>query len=164
MPSITFETFALDYFIPFILFFSIFYAILHQLKIFGKPEESSLAIKTNFIVALSLSTLVVLTNPLGISLRNFLSQVTFTASVFVLGGIFLVFFSAVLVLSGIKKGFLTFIIAAALVILAFSTTGILNYLQLPPLTIGREELSWGFVAFIILIGIFFGIVRWLVKR
>jgi hypothetical protein len=160
---VEFLTFTLDYFIPFILFFSIFYAILHQLKIFGDPSESSLARKTNLMVALSLSILVVLTNPLRISFSYFLSQLTFTASIFVLGGVFLVFFSAVLVLSGIKKGLLTFIIASGLVILAFSTTGILNYLQISSFPL-KGEFSFGIIAILVLIGIFFGIVGWLGKR
>jgi hypothetical protein len=160
--EIPFEEFAFNYFIPFILFFSVVYVLLTQLKIFGEPT-SALARKISLIVSLGLGVLVIFVNPFEINFKLFLSQLSSVTMVIVFGLIFFVFFVAMLSFAaGVERtNWIVLVASIGLIILAFSTTGILKFFPLPTTTF--PSLDFGVVGAIIILVIIFVIVRWLFK-
>ncbi len=162
LENISLDIFILDYFIPFILTFSIFYIILHQLKVFGEPT-SSLTRKVNLIVSLAISFLVVAYNPLGISFSQFLSQLFLGTTILILAMVLLIFFSAMLAMAmGIKGGhWLTFLIAVGMVIYLFASTGITS--KLPTVSQMGLNLDYTILGIIGVMAVVFFFVWWMVR-
>jgi hypothetical protein len=131
------EAVLFDLFLPFIIFFSIFFILLQNLRVFGDPTSSDVK-RVNLVVALCITALVVFFNPLGISFGLLLSQLFASTAMAILAIIFWLFFTVAisLVRGGVSRGWLSITLGAALTLLVFGSTGTLRFLE-------RLGIRWG---------------------
>lgn len=165
-----FEVFILDFFLPFILYFTILFYLLKSSKIFGDPREyvkdkSGRVVRNEFynpsskkiylLISTLLSFLTVYYNPFGISFGYFLSQLfegTFIALLFLIVLLMTTLGIGVVRGGGIGTG--TFILGLCLTLLVFSNTGILNYFNLKFEVGEATNYYWLAILFILVILIY----------
>lgn len=91
----------LEVLVPFFLIYSIIFALLQKIKIFGDPEKATYVTPTNVVISVCISLIVTFYTPFGISLIEIFSKL-FTTSFFVV--LMLAMFAFVTNLIALSRG------------------------------------------------------------
>ena len=121
-------TFFIDFFLPFLAVFALFYVLLYKSKIFGDPTKSRTIKNLNIVFAIIVSILVVFYSP--VKLGELIGKMFSGATVVIIG---LTFFVAFVILisfakgeeGGKKRSWGVLVIGAILALIALSISGVL---------------------------------------
>jgi len=119
----------LEILIPFLLIYTIFFALLQKTKIFGDPTKINNVRIINTIIALSIASVVVFFTPFGISLIDFFSKVFTVSLIMSLGlGMFIVFTVMIAIGRGEtpKPSILSIVLGVLIVIFILNATNIFS--------------------------------------
>lgn len=142
---------------PFLLIYSIIYAILQKTEVLGKEARAP-----NAIVALCVAAIVTFFTPFGISLIDFFTKIFTGTLIIVIGLVLLVIFSALI---GAAKGeekrnWLIIIAAAVLAYFALSLSGILE--KIPYIEIANIAIPIELIVVFAVLGII-GLIVWAIS-
>jgi xanthine/uracil permease len=142
---------------PFLLIYTIVYAILEKTGVLGKKAKAP-----NAVVALCIAAIVTFFTPFGISLIDFFTKIFTGTLVLVIGLILLIIFSTLISAAKgeEKRNWLIIIIAAVLAYLALSWSGILE--KFPSVEIGKTIIPIGLVVVLAVLGAI-GLIIWAIS-
>ena len=154
-----------DYYLPFLLTFSIFYALLTKTKIFGEGAK-----KINAAIALVAALYITIFTPAGITISNFLANFFGFASIIFLtllmfGGVLWISLKSVVGKERLEIKHLDVLIAIVACLLAISILSWSGALKI----FGVKEVKWEKIDLeatlftLAFIGVFVGLIAWMMK-